>query len=146
MLDMAESAEVVDEDGGSITYSLVFDLEKMLVQEDLESMKAEMKDEGIPEDEIEMIVSMVMEMFSQIEMEMSVDKSSGMPSGFRMHIELDFSSFESLFPEDMPPEGAKMIMDADFEVGDYGKEFNLELPAEAEKAIPIKDLEEMQEG
>lgn len=145
LIDMAESAEVVDEDGNSITYNLVLDFDKLINEMDTGEMQRQLEDEGIPAEELDVIMDMVEHIFSAMEIEMTVEKKSGLPERLKMRLEIDFSSLAAMFPDDPPPEDAGMVMDADFKISDYGKSFDIQLPEEAEDAIPIEELESLTE-
>ncbi|MBN2027674.1 MAG: hypothetical protein JW854_13035 [Actinobacteria bacterium] len=142
MLDMAESAVVVAEDADSITYDLVLDYDKMMAaqQQDMQNIMEQLEEQGITGFDPAAFEDLMREILSGMELRMTVDKSSGLPTAMRMHMDMDFSLFAGLFPEDTLPQGASMSMDADFELGDYGEAFNIELPADAEGAIPMEEL------
>lgn len=147
MLDMAESAEVVAEDADSITYDLVLDYDKMMAaqQQDMQEILEELEAQGITEFDPAAFADLVEEIFSEMELRMTVDKNSGLPSAMHMYMDMDFSVFAELLPEGTLPQGASMTMDADFEFSDYGEAFDIELPGEAEDAIPIEELEGLAE-
>ena len=92
----------------------------MREQPDLvESMKDELVEAGIPAEEVdELIDTMMEELFSSSGYIMTFDKESGLATRFQMHIDMDMSLFARFSPDDPPPEGATMTMDADFEIFD----------------------------
>ena len=147
LLDMAESAEVADEDGDSITYDLILDYDKMMAaqQQDMQDVMEELEKQGITGFDPAAFEDLIKEIVSEMELSMTVDKSSGLPTAMQMHMDMDFSLFAELFPEGTLPQGASMAMDADFEISDYGKTFDIQLPEEAENAIPIEELESLAE-
>lgn len=147
MLDMAESAEVVAEDAGTITYDLVLDYDKLMAaqEEDMQDILEELEARGVPGLDPAALEKIMKEIVSGMELKMTVDKESGLPTVMQMHMDMDLSLFAELLPEGSVAQGASMSMDALFELSDYGKTFNIELPEEAEGAIPIEELEGMSE-
>ncbi len=147
MLDMAESAEVVAEDAASITYDLVLDFDEMIAaqEQEIQEMLQKLEEEGVPEFDADQFMELMRAILSRLDLQMTVDKDSGLATAFKMYLELDLSLFAELFAESTLPQGASMTMDADFEIDDYGKTFNIQLPEEAEGAIPIEELEELSE-
>lgn len=143
ILDMAESAEVVAEDTDSITYDLVLDFDKLMEEQeqDIEKMLEELEKDGIPGMDEAEFMDFMRNIFSGMQMQMTVDKSSGLATGFQMYMEMDLSSLTALFPNDPLPQGATMTMNADFTVTDYGKSFDIRLPEETENAIPIEEMQ-----
>jgi hypothetical protein len=143
ILEMAESAEVVAEDADSITYDLVLDYDKMMQGQegDMEKMLEELEEQGVPGFDPEGFKDLIEEVLSKMQFQLTVDKDSGLPTAMQMYMEMDFSVFADMFPEDTLPEGAGMSMDADFEISDYGETFDIQLPEEAKDAIPIEDME-----
>ncbi|MEW6555685.1 MAG: DUF6612 family protein [Actinomycetota bacterium] len=143
MLETADSAEVLEEDGRSITYRLVIDFERLLQgqQDLLDEMKEDF--ERVPgEMSFDEYTSMMEVVYSNIDYIVAFDKDSGLATEFEFHVDLDMSLLADMFPDDPPPQGARMVMNGVFEIGDYGKVFDLELPGEAEDAIPIEEFEE----
>jgi hypothetical protein len=147
MLDMAESAEVVAEDEDHITYDLVLDFDKMMQEQELgmEELIEELAEKGVSEEDIPSYMDFMRDLFSQMQMQMTVDKGSGLATNFSLYLEMDYSLLAALSSQATLPEGANMAMDADFKISDYGKAFNIQLPGEAEDAIPMEDLEKMAE-
>jgi len=147
MLDMAESAVVVAEDTGSITYDLVLDYDKMMAaqQQDMQEIMEQLEEQGVPGFDPDAFAEIIKEILSEMELKMTVDKNSGLPTAMQMHMDMDFSLFAELLPEGTLPQGASMSMDADFEFSDYGKTFDIELPEEAKDAIPMEELEGLAE-
>ncbi|RJP35685.1 MAG: hypothetical protein C4536_00300 [Actinobacteria bacterium] len=147
MLDMAESAEVVGEDDDTITYDLVLDYDKIMQGQELEleKLQEELEKQGLREEDFHLFLDFMRDVIAGLEMQMTVEKESGLATRFRMHMEMDFSYLAALSPDEAMPEGAGMTMDADFEVSDYGKAFNIQLPDEAAEAIPVEELETLSE-
>ncbi len=140
LLETAESAEVLDEDGSSITYKLAIDYEKMLREQQdlLDEMKADFDASGMSFDEYNNMMELV---YSNTDYIIIFDKKSGLARAFEFHIDMDRSILAEMFPDDPPPQDARMVMNGVFEIGDYGKVFDLELPEEAQDAVPIEELE-----
>ena len=148
ILEMAESAEVVAEDADSITYDLVLDYDKMMQgqEEDIQKMLDELEAQGVPGFDYEGFEDLIRDIFSRMQFQLTVDKDSGLPTAMQIRMEMDFSLFADMFPEEMLPEGAKMSMDADFAFSDYGETFDIQLPDEARNAIPIEEMESQLQG
>lgn len=146
MLEMAESAEVVAEDGDNITYRLVLDYGNMMEEVDMEEMRKQFLEKGMPEDYIAAFEDMMEEMLSAMDVEVTAEKNSGMVSGFRMYVEIELGPMAAFFEGGQLPDGAVVVMDADFTVGDYGKAFDIQLPDEAKDAVPMEEFEGLLEG
>lgn len=147
VLDMAESAEVVAEDDIVIAYQLVFDVDELIQEQELEleEMKEDLRKEGLPEEYVAEFVEIVKQVLSGMEYLMLVDKKSGLAIAFKMNMEIDLSAFAELFPGETMPDNAKATVSADLKMSDYGKTFNIQLPKEAEDAIPMEELERLAE-
>lgn len=145
MLDMAESAEVVAEDADTVTYDLVLDFDKLMAEqgEEMERTLEELEEEGIPGIDEEEFMDFMRDIFSNMQMQMTVDKNSGLATHFQMYMEMDLSSLSTLIPGNPLPQGATMTMDADFTIGEYGKSFGISLPEETRDAIPIDEMESL---
>jgi hypothetical protein len=139
MLEMAESAEVVAEDKGTITYDLVLDFDR-LMQEQGEVMDEQMAELGLKEEDLSLYMDFVGEMLERMGLLMTVDKSSGLATRMQMHMEMDFSSLAKMVGEGALPDDAQMTMDMDLRISDYGKVFDIKLPEEAEDAVPVEDM------
>jgi hypothetical protein len=142
-LETADSAEVVDEDGRSITYRLVIDFERMMRQQQdlLDEMKEDF-DKAPGEMSFDEYTKMMKAVYENIDYIVTFDKESGLAIEFEFRVDMDMSLIAEMFPDDPPPPGARLVMKGVFEIGDYGKVFNLELPEEAEDAIPVEEPEE----
>ncbi len=139
LLEMAESAEVVAEDGDTITYDLVLDFDR-LMQEQGELMDEQMAELGLQEEDLSLYMDFIREAFENMELLLTVDKGSGLATRLQIHMEIDLSSIAEMMGEEALPGDMDMTMDADFRISDYGKSFDIRLPEEAEDATPMEDI------
>lgn len=139
ILAMAESAEVVAEDGETVTYDLALDFEKVLQRQGQEGMEQQLEEMGIPGLDVDAFMELMREMFSEVDYLMTVDKQSGLATRFQIRMDMDLSSFAEAMPGMPIPEGARLAVDADFSFSDYGKSFDIELPPETKDAVPAKE-------
>ena len=146
ILAMAESAEVVAEDADTITYDLVLDFDKMLRSQGAEEMLQRFEELGLPDVDVDAITDYLREVLSQTEYRMTVDKQSGLATRFQIHMDMDLSSFAEMMPGEAIPEGAAMVVDADFSFSDYGESFDIRLPEEVKDAVPVEDYAELMRG
>ncbi len=141
LLDSAQKVEVLENSEDYIKYFLSIDPEKLLTTEELERLRENFSRRGLPEELWDKTVEMAKDMFSHARLTITVDKESGLLTYIQMEID-DIKVGEALpLPEKNGIiSGASASIFFEFNISDYGKAFNLELPEEAKNAVPGENI------
>ncbi|MDY6794333.1 MAG: hypothetical protein SWK76_03485 [Actinomycetota bacterium] len=142
MLDASESLEVLVDNMLYTQYELVMDPEEWLKEEGIENMEDEFKGMDISEEDLALYMDAVMDYLSGMKINLTVEKRSGFI--VRMMISFEGNLLEiisPLFEDEISSENATVTMDMSYTLTDYGKNFDIELPAEARDALPMEEAE-----
>jgi Family of unknown function (DUF6612) len=143
LMDAADSVEVVSDNSFFTKYALVLNADKLLGKADMGTLEEQIKKAGGPAMDISEYIAFTRDLVSAMNVSVTVDKKSGQVALFEMSFDDNLFDFmRPLFKDDPPPEGSSMTMSMNFNIGDYGKSFNLELPEAAKSARSFRSLEE----
>jgi hypothetical protein len=145
LLEAADQVEVLEEKEGYIKYRLVMDPDKIFTPEVLDYARKSFESnqelneimKGVKwEDYLDGIKAIV----SQMEFVVTVDKSSRLITEMEVKIDNFLEAMTPYLGEGSIPEGAWFNMSLHYNISDYGKEFDIELPEEVKNSRPLEEV------
>lgn len=138
LLDASTDVKVVSETSSVIKYQVGVDVNKLFTG-DLSQLMSGLPEGQISEQELQDMINQMKQAFSNMKMNVTVDKASGNPTEISGSFDISLQGLGDL-TGGLVDVGTSVTVSFDVNFADYGKQQNIKLPDAAKNALPAEDI------